>query len=492
MEVAGGDGIMAVFLSYTNPIVLTQAGATFTVNFARKVGGGYDNPAVEYWAELKLGTRVLAHIESESSDPQQFSVTIPASALQYISGTSATATLQGIRFYNGNVDVDDDGSANVTVNVTIQVGLTVGPTITDITMARIDNDVPESWGVFVQGHSAVQATIQVTQAPGASLLNSSLYGAGFYQVRTDLVYTTSRIQASGNVTYQARVRDSRGREAAFNKTLQVLPWQAPYIQNYRVFRCDASGAPSRTGSYMSIAADVIWSPCNNGTQDLNFIVVAVQIKETTGGVWGDPVDVGMTSATPTIIDAGLSVDSTYDVQYVLTDAFGTYIVQGNISSGEYTFHFKRGGTGVAVGKASEYDNLFDVGLPTLFRDDVTVTVNAQQYSMGDLFLASTSSFNAGAALSPITNVLRKMGGVVQVEIVATVASTFTAQTNIGTFPAGWFAAGTLGLNVYLQNVPTKRSQPIYSYVDSDGSLLVQNMDSYTAGGYLIVVGTMLV
>ncbi|MDR2513853.1 MAG: DUF859 domain-containing protein [Christensenellaceae bacterium] len=486
---------MAVFLSYTNPVVMTPTGATFTVTFARKVGGGYDNPNISYDATLlknmQYPGQYYAKISSSSSDPQTYSVNLPVSILNDIPGTSLTVYLDGYRFYNGGVDVDDDGSAHQTVPITIQVGPTVGPTINDIAMARIDNDVPPAWGVFVQGHSQAQATIQVTHAPAATLLNSSLYGAGFYQVRTDLQYTTTRIQAGGDVTYQARVTDSRGRQAVFNKVIQVLPWTAPYLKNYKVFRCDADGSPARAGAYISVSADVIWSPCNNGTQDLNFIVVAVQIKETTSGIWSDPVDVGLTSSAPTIIDAGLSVDSTYDVQYLLSDQFGSYIVQGNVSSGEYTFHFKRGGTGVAVGKAAEYDNLFDIGLPTLFRDDVTVTVNAQQMSLQDLFLASTSAFSASSALSPITNGLRKQGGIVSVEIVATVSSTFTAQTNIGTFPTGWFAPGTLGLNVYLQNTPTKRSQPIYSYVDTDGSLLVQNMDGYTAGGYLIIIGQML-
>ncbi len=87
-----------------------------------------------------------------------------------------------------------------------------------------------------------------------------------------------------------------------------------------------------------------------------------------GKAYGYPQEPVSGQAMWADLEAGVS----YDVKYTVSDEFNAIDYFDYISSTVYLLHFLKGGTGIAVGKAAEVGNLFDVGLNSDFRRDVTV------------------------------------------------------------------------------------------------------------------------
>ena len=75
------------------------------------------------------------------------------------SATSGAATVI-VATKSGSTTIGSDAAS-----LTIRAPASVVPTIGDLAITRIDNGVPEDWGVYVQGYSTAQ--VQITGAAGA-------------------------------------------------------------------------------------------------------------------------------------------------------------------------------------------------------------------------------------------------------------------------------------------------------------------------------------
>ena len=69
----------------------------------------------------------------------------------------------------------------------------------------------------------------------------------------------------------------------------------------------------------------------------------------------------MTSGNTYVIGKGsLAANYTYQVRFELKDTFGTIEKVVDISTTQYTIFFKKGGSGVGIGKACERENAFEI------------------------------------------------------------------------------------------------------------------------------------
>lgn len=67
------------------------------------------------------------------------------------------------------------------------------------------------------------------------------------------------------------------------------------------------------------------------------------------------------SGDPIVFGGGnFSTEYSYDIKYTIQDAFNTVSVIDLISTAAVVMDFKSGGKGVAIGKVSETDNMFEV------------------------------------------------------------------------------------------------------------------------------------
>ena len=76
---------------------------------------------------------------------------------------------------------------------------------------------------------------------------------------------------------------------------------------------------------------------------------------------------------------GISTENGYSWQVEIRDGNGSSTFSGEVSAMKYIIDFKTGGNGVAIGKPSTVDNLFDVNLNTKFEKQIYVYSNALLY-----------------------------------------------------------------------------------------------------------------
>ena len=253
--------------------------------------------------------------------------------------------------YSGTTSI---GSKTCTHTLTVPTS--IKPTIGSLTAERIDGDVPTSWGIYVQTKSKVKLTINgAAGSYGSSIKSYSISGGGFTGAASTL--TTGFLNNYGNITFTATVTDSRGRvSAAATLTIEVVRYFTPYFERYSSQRCNSTGTLQDDGTYVLGNALYNRAPCEN----LNRVTRSIFYKKSSDTEWINSGYI-FSSGDPIVFGGGIfSTEYSYDIKYTIQDAFNTVSVIDLISTAAVVMDFKSGGKGVAIGKVSETDNLFEV------------------------------------------------------------------------------------------------------------------------------------
>lgn len=271
-------------------------------------------------------------------------------ANQIPNATSGTCTIT-CTTYNGNTNI---GAKTCTLSLSVPAS--VKPTISSLSAARIDGEVPSAWGIYVQTKSKVKLTINgAAGSYGSTIKSYSITGGGYSGSASTL--TTGFLNNSGTITFKATVTDSRGRVSAeASVSITVTAYSPPYFNSSLSQRCLSNGTLDDDGTYIHALVSFGYSSCGGK----NTLKTSVQYKQVSATQW---TDAGVTFASNTAFTYGkgqISTETSYDVRYTLEDAFSTISVQEIVSTAAVVMDFKSGGKGVAVGKVSESDNTFEV------------------------------------------------------------------------------------------------------------------------------------
>lgn len=268
--------------------------------------------------------------------------------------TSGTATIRADT-YNGSTKI---GSASK--NFTLKVPSSVVPTLSGVSVARVDGDVPEDWGVYVKGKSS--AKVQINGAAGAygSTIKAYAVSGGGYSGTTN-PFTTGALNTAGEVTFTGKITDSRGRTASGSASITVEDYAPPVLTSVEAHRCSASGELQDDGEYITLTA--VFSGSTVGGRNA---ITGKYRRMPEGGDWTSLSS--LTSGQAVVFPA--SGDSTFSVEVQVSDAFTTISQAVVVNSVEFIMDFKAGGNGIAFGKAAEYENLLDVQWDARFRGGV--------------------------------------------------------------------------------------------------------------------------
>lgn len=271
-------------------------------------------------------------------------------ANQIPNATSGTCTIT-CTTYNGNTNI---GAKTCTLSLSVPAS--VKPTISSLSAARIDGEVPSAWGIYVQTKSKVKLTINgAAGSYGSTIKSYSITGGGYSGSASTL--TTGFLNNSGTITFKATVTDSRGRVSAeASVSITVTAYSPPYFNSSLSQRCLSNGTLDDDGTYIHALVSFGYSTCGGK----NTLKTSVQYKQVSAEQW---TDAGVTFATNTVFTYGkgqISTETSYDVRYTLEDAFSSISVQEIVSTAAVVMDFKSGGKGVAIGKVSESDNTFEV------------------------------------------------------------------------------------------------------------------------------------
>lgn len=275
--------------------------------------------------------------------------------------TSGTATVT-VTTYNGSTQI---GSA-VSKDFTVNVPSSVVPTLGTFSATIVNNTVPSSWGIYVQDKS--QCKLQISNASGAysSTIKAYSIKQGSTTLSTSSSVTTPVLAVTGGITYTATITDSRGRTASKTVSIQVYAYVPPSVTSALSQRCLQNGTLNDNGTYIKATGKFSFASCNGK----NSATAKVYFKKPEDASWS--TGVAFSSNVPVVIAGSASIDSSYQVMYEVTDAFTTVQFIDMLSTAFTTMDFKKGGKGVAIGKVSEYDNLFDVGMPSKFHEGLVL------------------------------------------------------------------------------------------------------------------------
>lgn len=316
------------------------AGGTATVNISRKSSsfthevtwsiGGYS------YKQTGIGTSASYAI------PLTWVNAIPNS-------TSGTATVK-VQTKNGSTNI----GSPVSKTFTITVPASIVPTF-NFGVSRVNGAVPAAWGIYLKGKSKATATISGASGAYSSTIRSySISGGGSSSTSSSM--TTGFLNTAGTVTFTAKVTDSRGRSTTKTASISVVDYFAPYVSGASVYRCNSAGTADSSGTYFRAAATAKYASCNGK----NSCSLRVRYKKPTDSAWSGYTNIPSGSY---VIISGISTEYSYDVEISVGDYFTGAIWKSNVPTAAYTMHLKKGGKGVAFGKAAERDNAVESAWP---------------------------------------------------------------------------------------------------------------------------------
>lgn len=253
--------------------------------------------------------------------------------------------------YSGSTKV-----GSKTCTLTLTVPSTVKPTITSLTAARVDGDVPAAWAIYVQSKSKATLTINgAAGVYGSTISSYEISGGGFSSTASS--FTTGFLTTSGTITFTAKVTDSRGRVSdAKTVSISVVAYSNPTCSSHLSQRATSGGTVSDDGTYIKGTVSFSYSSCSSK----NTVTTATYYKKSSASSWTNASKTFSSGTAFTYGGGAISTESSYDVKYTLTDAFTTVTIYDTVSTAAVLMDFKAGGKGIAIGKVSEKDNVLEL------------------------------------------------------------------------------------------------------------------------------------
>lgn len=275
-----------------------------------------------------------------------------------------------------------------------------------------------TWAVTYYGNNATGgSTSAQTKTYNQAL---TLRSNGF--TRTNYNFVKWNTAANGSGTgYNAGATLPASVNNAVNLYAQwEIAHTSPSFTELNVKRCTENGTENVEGQYMLVNA--AWTCDSAATGSGTAKVVANGVTDTvsftgTSGSISNRVHQN-SSGTKTVFPIG----SSFAVTLTVTDSDGYSSTKTTVLSVAYfTMHFKKGGTGVGIGKPSTEDNLLDIAMETRLNASATVQgttsssvaygstnprfrfSNADASQNGELVFTDYDAVHTGATLAWITD-----------------------------------------------------------------------------------------
>lgn len=284
--------------------------------------------------------------------------TIPASWINAIAGTSATATVT-VTTKSGSTTI-----GTKSVNLTVTVPSTVVPSISSVTVAEAVTAVQTAFGsgVYVSSLSKLNVSISAAGAYGSTISSIKTTFDGI--TYTGAEFQTAAISKAGTLTMSVTVTDSRGRTKTTTKNITVYGYSSPMITN---ISCVSSGTST------IVTVDGVVSPVAVGSANKNTKTLTIGYKKSTAPAYGGTTTVTIPAASWTFsVSKTFAIDSrttTYDFEAKLKDKLSTATEHG--TTGVPVISRLAGGGGVTLFKEATEEG-FWVG-------DIDYTITDAEY-----------------------------------------------------------------------------------------------------------------
>lgn len=253
---------------------------------------------------------------------------------------------------NGSIIVDTfNGSSKIgtkEVSFSTSVSDEMIPSFTSITASRVDNGVPSTFGIYVQGYSKITLTINGAAGSNGSTIKSySITGSGYSSNKqTD---TFGALKNAGTMTFTGTITDSRGKTASKTVVITVYEYKPPTL-TFTAERCTSNGTVSLDGTYLLIKPVYSCASVNGKNYIASKSFSCGSYANTTCASGGSCI----------IGSSAIAVNQQYDVTGKVTDAIGNAAtITIHVGTSAVPFNIKSNGKGVGLGKYAEKDGVLE-------------------------------------------------------------------------------------------------------------------------------------
>ena len=335
-------------------------GKTLAVTVVRK------STSFTHTVKAYCGTTADSHTLCITADSTSLEFVPPLKWAKYnTTGTTVPVNIV-ITTYNGSTNI---GSTTYTVICTIPDSVTPGCYI----YVRDPIGLADSYGDYIKGRSKLQIDVFSSEAYDSPIesckvtADGTTYSKLSIKADDDTYFkssvTTDVIKNTGQLTITAEVTDKRGRTSTRSVTVNVLDYSLPVISSLTVRRCDEDRTLNDKGEWVRVAFSAsITNPNGKNTCGYAIETKKSSDKEYTRTELAELNNTFVVNNATYIFlaDSG----SSYDIRLTAYDSLGSYTKATSVSTGYTIMHWKASGRGLAVGKISELEDVFDIGMQT--------------------------------------------------------------------------------------------------------------------------------
>jgi hypothetical protein len=302
--------------------------------------------------------------------------TIPLAWLTQIPAAVSGAASVSVETFNGTTKI----GSTITKAIAITAPATAVPTISTLTIAQIYDllspAVPSTWEKYIQNRSGAQVSAGGVAGYQGSTITSIVISGGGYSANAS-VLDTGVLRTAGTITFTATATDSRGRTATKTASITVAEYAPPKIPAALTQRANSSGSLDSSGTYALGTVSYSYSSVDGA----NNVTRALWFRQTGTENWTEAGS--FSSGVAVLFGGSFDVTKSYDVLYIITDAFGSIQYADSISTAMPILEVGMGGLALAIGKEPEQAGL-DVGWVARFR-------KAVQFDVAPSFLSTTEA-----------------------------------------------------------------------------------------------------
>lgn len=277
--------------------------------------------------------------------------TIPASWLNAMpSSTSCTAYCNVATFNSDGEQV----ALHVTKSFKVLVPDNIVPTVGEIALKPTSingNDI------LVKDKNELTISVSGCVAgTGSSIKNYTFSSSNpvFSKTVTTTSVLLSSVSSAGTLTFNVKVTDARGRSSSKSATIICYDYFTPYFMNVKAYRANSNGEENINGTYLKCTYVQKYASVNStNTTDIFITYNGITTNEDLINLNGDTT-------------------TTYKVYLTISDAYGGVNKSSTITvlGQSRIFNVTPDGTGFAIGKMAEENNLFECRWPAKFNDNI--------------------------------------------------------------------------------------------------------------------------
>lgn len=258
--------------------------------------------------------------------------------------------------YNGSTKV-----GTKSVAITVRVPASVVPTISSVSVVDTNTTQYNKLGGVVKGKSTLEVDITASGAYSSKISSYSTSVMG--KTYAGASFTVSSVTASGSVKFAVTVKDSRGRSATVEKSINVVDYTNPVINKLSVARVNSDGTANDEGTALKIDYGFTIASVNSK----NDKTYTLEIKAPTDTAYKSVAFGSVyTLNTSAIVTEDISVDSSYIVRLTIKDYFKTLTHTVEAPTAFTLMDFHSSGKGIAFGKVCEKEGI-EFNLPLYSR-----------------------------------------------------------------------------------------------------------------------------